>query len=77
MDINAAVTAIEQFLRDYPGVAATQVRPSGDDVDVIKVWVDLAGDDTDLAAWKSACTAAIRKAVPAASAFRLELHVEP
>lgn len=41
MGINEAATAIEAFLATYDGGAgkpvAVQVRPSGDDVDVIKI----------------------------------------
>ena len=77
MDINAAVTAIEEFLRTYAGVVASQVRPSGDDVDVIKVWVDLGDVATDRRAWATACESAIRKAVPGAGEFRLQIYAEP
>ena len=45
MGINETVLAIEQFLLSYDGgpgkPVAVQVRPSGDDVDVIKIWIDL------------------------------------
>ena len=45
MTINEAVAAIEAFLRDYDGggvrPVSFQVRPSGDDVDVIKIYADL------------------------------------
>jgi hypothetical protein len=87
VDINAAVSAIEEFLRGYKGVADTQVRPSGDDLDVIKIWVDLAMDPSeatisrsrgiDAITWTTECEAAIRVAVPGASAFRLKFQTEP
>jgi hypothetical protein len=84
VDINAAVSAIETWLADYVGpdgrkALALQVRPSGDDVDVIKIWVDLGdthggGDAAD--AWESACEKAIRSAIPAAGVFRLQVRAE-
>jgi hypothetical protein len=83
MDINAAATAIDQFLATYVGPGGlkpveVQVRPSGDDADVIKVWIDLgaAGASADKAAWAKACEAAIAKAVPAATGARLQVRVE-
>ena len=75
MDINAAVTAIEEYLRTYEGVVAAQVRPSGDDTDVIKIWVDV-GATADPSAWATACEAAIRAAVPGAKGFRLQVRAE-
>jgi hypothetical protein len=81
MGINDAVAAIEKFLLTYDGgsgkPAAVQARPSGDDVDVIKVWVDLGNAkkiDTD--AWERAAAAAIREAIPETQAFRLEVRAE-
>jgi hypothetical protein len=73
-DINATAIAIEQFLRDYEGVAELQVRPSGDDVDAIKIWIDHAGTPSFDAA---ACERAIRAAVPDAAPYRLQIHAEP
>lgn len=82
-DINAVVAEVEAFLATFQGPggwtpAELQVRPSGDDTDVIKVWVDLgtaaAGLDTE--AWAAACEAAIRAAVPAAASFRVRVRVE-
>ena len=80
-DINATVTAIEKMLADYVGPngkkpVALQVRPSGDDVDVIKIWVDLGDGAGDTSAWEAACEQAIRKAVPTAAAFRLQVRAE-
>ena len=82
MGINEAVLAIEKFLLTYDGgsgkPAAVQVRPSGDDIDVIKIWVDLGpakrGVDPD--AYERACAAAIREAIPESSAFRLQVNAE-
>jgi hypothetical protein len=82
-DINAAVAEVEAFVTTYVGAGGLgakelQVRPSGDDADVIKVWVDLgaAGAGVDVHAWGAACEAAIRAAVPSATAFRLQVRVE-
>lgn len=82
-DINAVVAEVEQFVTTYVGAGGLaakelQVRPSGDDADVIKVWVDLgaAGASADVHAWGAACEAAIRAAVPATKAFRLQVRVE-
>lgn len=80
MNINDVVTAIEDFLRTYAGNGTrhvgSQVRPSGDDVDVIKIWIDLGGAHTDPRAWATACEAAIRKAVPSSQGFRIEVRAE-
>ena len=47
-----------------------QVRPSGDDINTIKIWVDLgAGKRVNLDAWERACAAAIREALPDTQAF--------
>jgi hypothetical protein len=82
MGINEAVLAIETFLRTYDGgpgkPVEVQVRPSGDDVDVIKIWIDLGaarrGVDPD--AYERACAASIREAIPESAAFRLEVRAE-
>jgi hypothetical protein len=82
MGINETVLAIEKFLLTYDGgsgnPAAVQVRPSGDDLDVIKIWIDLGpakrGVDPD--AYERACAAAIREAIPEASDFRLQVNAE-
>jgi hypothetical protein len=81
MGINEAVAAIEKFLLTYDGGSgkpiAVQVRPSGDDVDVIKIWVDLGNAkkiDTD--AWERACAAAIREALPDTQAYKLQVRAE-
>ena len=79
MDINDAVTAIEKFLATYDAggaPAAIQVRPSGDDVDVIKIWIDLGAKGIDTKTWSSICEAAIRKAVPGSAAFRIQIRAE-
>ena len=81
-EINATAGKIEGFLATYTGQGGlapveVQVRPSGDDTDVIKVWIDLgaAGAGADTGAWAAACEAAIRNAIPLGAA-RLQLRVE-
>jgi hypothetical protein len=80
MGINDAVTAIEAFLRTYEGggakVIATQVRPSPDDVDVIKIWCDLGDAKVDRAAWKKTAESAVATAFPEATKFRLMIFAE-
>ena len=76
MGINEAVSAIETFLRTYEGVTEVQVRPSGDDVDVIKIWCNVGDAAGDRAAWSRSAEAAIVKAVPDAAAFRLWISAE-
>ncbi len=80
MDIIGAVEAIEAFLKTFESAGArpteVQVRPSGDDVNVIKVWADLGSSKVDTAAWAKACEAAIKKSVPAAAAFELAVRAE-
>lgn len=74
MEINHVVTEIEAYLKTYDGVVECQVRPSGDDADVIKIWVDLGASAADPLVWAAACEAAIRKAIP--SPYRLQLRAE-
>jgi hypothetical protein len=81
MGINDAVVAIENFLLTYDGgagkPASVQVRPSGDDINVIKIWVDLGdGKRVNTDAWERACAAAIREALPDTQAFQLEVRAE-
>ena len=76
MTINEAVTAIEKVLESTSGVVASQVRPSGDDVDVIKVWVDLVDTKIDTATWKKTFEADVRERVPGAAPYRIEVHAE-
>jgi hypothetical protein len=74
VEINAAVLAIEKFLETYSGVSASQVRPSGDDLDVIKVWLEVqAADPKDFGA---KAETAIRAAVPGAAGFRIQVRAE-
>ena len=75
VEINAAVLAIEKFLETYAGVSATQVRPSGDDLDVIKVWLEVQGAG-DPKAFGAKAEAAIRAAVPGAAGFRIQVRAE-
>ena len=80
MGINEAAEAIEKFLVSYDGGSGTpvdvKVHPSGDDLDVIKVWVDLGPKTVNIAAWEKAAAAAIREALPDTQAFRIELRAE-
>jgi hypothetical protein len=81
MGINEAVTAIEKFLLTYDGGSgkptAVQVRPSGDDLDVIKIWVDLGSDkNVETHAWERGCDTAIREALPETQPFRLQILAE-
>jgi hypothetical protein len=76
------VAAIERFLLTYDGgigkPTAVRVRPSGDDIDEIKVWIDLGpkkrGLDPD--AYERACAAAIREALPQVAPFKLDVRAE-
>jgi hypothetical protein len=76
MTINEAVTAIEKVLASMRDVAASQVRPSGDDVDVIKVWVNLGESRNDPVAWGKTLEADLRKQVPGAAPYRIEVRAE-
>jgi hypothetical protein len=68
------------MLAGYSGGGAkpvsVQVRPSGDDVDVIKIWCDLGTAQVDRHAWEHAAEAAIVKAIPDAKAYRLQVRAE-
>jgi hypothetical protein len=82
MGINDAVEAIASFLATYDGgtgkPTAVQVRPSGDNIDEIKIWIDLGakkrGVEPD--AYERACAAAIREALPQLSPFKLDVRAE-
>ena len=80
MDINSAVSAIEAFVKGFAhgGAKPTeiQVRPSGDDINEIKVWVDLGASKADTHAWAEACEAAIKKSVKEAGTFTLNVRAE-
>ena len=82
MGINEAALAIETFLRTYDGGPGKPVdvvvRPSGDDVDVIKIWIDLgpAKRGVDADAYERACAASIHEAIPDSIAFRIEVRAE-
>ena len=76
MTINEAVSAIEKVLKAQTGVTSAQVRPSGDDVDVIKVWVAVVDAKVSVDVWAKEIEAEIRKQVPGASAFRLQVRAE-
>jgi hypothetical protein len=80
MDINRAVAAVETFVKAFTSSGATateiQVRPSGDDVDVIKIWADLGASKVDTAAWAKALEAALKTSVPEAKGFTLAIRAE-
>ena len=70
MDINRAADAVDRFLEGYSGrggrkAVERQVRPSGDDMNHIKVWVNLgtAAENDDLDAWCREAEAAVKKAL--------------
>jgi len=79
-NINMVAAAIENFVRAYQAAGVSpkdvQVRPSGDDVDVIKVWVDLGAANVDPHAWARSCEAAIKADVPGAAAFQIAVRAE-
>ncbi len=84
MDINGASVAIETFLQGYAGRGGrtpteTRVHPSGDDMDAIKIWVNLgaAAEGDDLAAWCADAEAALKDALgDKVGAFTLELRAD-
>ena len=82
MGISEAVAVIEKFLLTYDGGSgkpvAVRVRPSGDDIDEIKVWLDLGPKrrGQDVEAYERACAAAIREALPQVAAFKLDVRAE-
>ncbi|MFN0251057.1 MAG: hypothetical protein ACKV2T_29550 [Kofleriaceae bacterium] len=79
-DINLVAAAVESFVHAFQFAGEkpreVQVRPSGDDVDVIKVWVDLGPTKTDLDAWAAACEADVVKNVPGATRYRVVVRAE-
>lgn len=81
MGINEASEAIEKFLLNYDGgtgkPVSVRAHPSGDDIDVIKISVELpSGKKVDTHAWEKAASAAIREALPDTQAFRLQVRAE-
>jgi len=82
MGINEAAAAIEKFLLAYDGGGGTpvavQVRPSGDDIDEIKIWIDLGPKKRgiDPESYERAAAAAIREALPEVSAYKLDVRAE-
>lgn len=80
MDINQAVVEVEGLVTAFADAAGqraleVRVRPSGDDAQVIKVWVDLGPgvDEAACASWAAACKQAIGAA---AGSYALEVRVE-
>lgn len=78
-DINQAARVIEDEARRFEarGTRAVEVqaRPSGDDVDVIKVWIDLGPSSVDPHDWATECEAALAKS-PASAGFRVQVRAE-
>lgn len=80
MDINQAAQKVEEFLATYAGhggkkAKEIRVRPSGDDQNEIKVWVDLGGNvsDDDCEAWAAQCQ---KDAAKLAGSFQLHVRAE-
>ena len=80
MDINQAADAVERFVTGFTDASKRaareiKVRPSGDDADHVKVWVDLGAgvDDAACDAWAAACKAALARA---AHGFQVEVRAE-
>jgi hypothetical protein len=83
MDINAAAVAVDRFLQGYDGggrrPVETRVHPSGDDLNAIKVWVNLGADADadDLEAWCEAAEQAIRAELgDDVARYRLEVRAD-
>jgi hypothetical protein len=84
MDINTASEEVDRFLLSYKGKQGrtpVEVRshPSGDDMNAIKIWVNLgsAAEGDDLAAWCADAEAAIRAALGAGlERWTLELRAD-
>jgi len=84
MDINAAAEAVDRFLQGYQGAGGrkpVEVRshPSGDDMNAIKVWVNLgaAAEKDDLAAWCATAEEAIRAELgDQIASYTLELRAD-
>lgn len=78
-DINQAARVLEDEARRFEANGAraveVQARPSGDDLDVIKVWIDLGPTSVDPHDWAAACEAALAKS-PAAAGFRIQVRAE-
>jgi hypothetical protein len=80
MDINEAAVAVEGLVNGFADKAGkkareVRVRPSGDDAQAIKVWVDLGPgvSETACATWATELKASIGKA---AAGYTLEVRVE-
>lgn len=79
MDINQAVVEAERLVTGFTDggkqAREVRVRPSGDDADHIKVWVDLGPgvDDDACAAWAERARAALAKAI---GAYTVEVRAE-
>ena len=84
MDINRAAEEVDRFLQSYQGKggrkpAEVRAHPSGDDMQGIKVWVNLgsAAESDDLEAWCAEAEKAIRaKLGDALEGLTLELRAD-
>jgi hypothetical protein len=79
-DINLVAAAVESHVRAFQfgdvSPREVQVRPSGDDVDVIKIWVDLGPTTIDLEEWARACEVDVEKNVPGVTDYRVVVRAE-
>ena len=82
LGINEAAAAVEAFLGTYEGRGGrkpveVRAHPSGDDLNAIKVWVNLGGsaEGDDLEAWCADAEKAVRAAVELGS-WTLELRAD-
>ncbi len=81
MDINDAVSTIEKFLDSYKSDTWSpeeiRVRPSGDNMNAIKIWFDFGDNGGDLDALKDAAIKALGEAhKDVTDAFELEVRAE-
>lgn len=76
MTINEASAAIEAVLAAMSVVQSYQVHPSGDDVDTIKVWVDLGNTQLDAHAWAKKLEVDLKQVVPGAAPYHIEVRAE-
>jgi hypothetical protein len=82
MDINAAAEQVDTFLQSYVGkggrrAVERRVLPSGDQPNLIKVWVNLGpGSEEGLEEWCVECEAAIRKAIPGTGPFQMKVRAD-
>ena len=81
MDINDAVRTIETFFESFQSDEVSfeevRVRPSGDDMNAIKIWFDFGEQDGNLEALKAKAIAALGEAhKDVVAAFELQVRAE-